>query len=517
MKLKSLIVFFCSWCIVWIGHSQTRYASRIVLIPLDDRPPCLQFPSKMGLIGHAEIVCPPRSILGRFTEFGKSDSIGLWLEKQDWKSFDAAIISLDMLAYGGLVASRVHETPLETALKRLTILKNIRKKAPQLKIYGSSVIMRLAPTADGKNEAYREKLARWADFSPYPEHKTRVEELEKEIPTTALLNYKNARKRNWTLNMAAVQLVKDKIIDFLILSQDDAKPKGVHIKDRETLIQAIDSLNLKNQIAVQPGADEVSMLLLARALSDKYHYHPRIKAIYSSDSMARQAMPFEDRPLSQTVSFHIKAIGAEEVTEVSKADILFYVFTSRFEKGRANSFLDEIQHCSKPFIIADIDPKGDVQGGDIDFTEGGKARGLFNKIYGYASWNTAGNAIGTALPHGFLSSISKTVLKKKTSKKAQKQMAYAQKWFVMNRLLDDFAYHSIVRPQALALIKERKWNAFRLTPEQTQEVEDFCLKQLLPLSLEWLKKLDNTEGVRMTPFYFDLPWNRTFEAEIDFL
>jgi hypothetical protein len=27
--------------------------------------------------------------------------------------------------------------------------------------------MRLAPTGDGKNDAYRDKLSRWAEISPY--------------------------------------------------------------------------------------------------------------------------------------------------------------------------------------------------------------------------------------------------------------------------------------------------------------------------------------------------------------
>ena len=358
-----------SLCFETLAHSP--FTSRVLLIPLDDRPPCLQFPTKMGLIGDVELVTPPRHLLGRFTQFGKCDSIILWLKKQDLTRFDAAIISMDMLAYGGLVASRVHETPLEKAAIRLEIIKEIRQKAPSIKIYGSSVIMRLAPTGDGKNEAYREKLARWADYSPYPENKEIVEKLEHEIPAEALANYKQARERNLKINKIAVELTQNKVFDYLILSQDDAKPKGVHVRDRETLMEIVKTLNLSDKIAIQPGADEVSMLLLARAMSDKYQYHPKIKVLFSSDSMANQTMPYEDRPLSKTVSFHLKAVGAEEVSDAQQADILFYVFTSRFEKGQAESFANEIhKNANKPIIIADIDPKGDVQGGDTVFTEG---------------------------------------------------------------------------------------------------------------------------------------------------
>lgn len=513
-KVYTIILLVCSLC---FSTQAQRYNSRILLIPLDDRPPCLQFPVKMGLIGDVEMVTPPRSLLGRFTQFGKCDSIIIWLKNQDLSQFDAAIISMDMLAYGGLVASRVHETPLSIAEDRTHILKTLKQKNAQLKIYGSSVIMRLAPTADGKNEAYREKLARWADYSPYSEHREIVEKLETEIPAEALANYKKARERNLTLNLRAIDWVKKGVFDYLILSQDDAKPKGIHIKDRETLIEQVKTLNLTEKIAVQPGADEVSMLLLARAMSDKYNYHPKVKAVYSSEKMAQQSMPFEDRPLHKTVSFHLKAVGAEEVFEAEKADILFYVYTSRFEKGRAESFAEELrQNSAKPIILADIDPKGDVQGGDTVFTEGVLKTGIFNKIYGYACWNTAGNTIGTALPHGMLYGVSQMILNKKIHKKTKKRREYAQKWFTLNRLLDDYAYHSIVRPKALTVIKEKKWNAYRLTDEQTAYIENFCLKELEKISVDIVKKGFNTEGVKLSKLNFDLPWNRTFEAEIDF-
>jgi hypothetical protein len=523
MKKQHLTtLFFLLGSLFLTAIGQTKHTSRVLLIPLDDRPPCLQFPIKMGLIGDVEIVTPPRPLLGRFTQFGKCDSIREWLKTQNLQKFDAAIISMDMLAYGGLVASRVNATPLEIAENRLKILEYIRQKAPKIKIYGSSVIMRLAPTGDGKNEAYREKLSRWADISPYAENMEMTEKLEKEIPEEALNNYKNARKRNLQINLLAVKLAEKQVFDYLILSQDDAKPKGIHVQDRETLVETVKRLNLGEKVAIQPGADEVSMLLLARSMTDKYNYHPSVKAIYTSDSVAQKVMPFEDRPLSKTVSFHLKAVGAKEVQTVQEADIVFYVFATRFEKGRATSFSNEIidftkNNPKKGLIIADIDPRGDVQGGDTTFTENLKRQHVFSKSYGYACWNTAGNTIGTALPHGILYGISNHALPKK--KKRTKRTESAQQWFMLNRLLDDYTYHSIVRPMALKKIKENKWNSLRLTPQQNQEIEADCTKILETIALNLAQNYRNREGgmkLKLSNFSFTLPWLRTFEAEIDF-
>lgn len=549
--IQKLSMFICVH--LWIiflslsTNAQTKLTSKVLLIPLDDRPPCLQMPVKMGLIGDVEVVAPPRNLLGRFTEFGKSDEIIKWVKTQNLKSFDAAIISLDMLAYGGLVAMREYETDTATAMKRAEFIREIRKLAPKMPIYGSSVIMRLAPTGNVVNESYRVNLAKWAEISADESKKAETTELEKKIPAEALEKYKKARERDLKLNLFSVDLVKEKVIDYLILSQDDAKPNGVHIADREKLIEYVKSNNLGEKVAIQPGADEVSMLLLARTMTDKFKYRPKIKAIYSDEKIADQFMPYEDRPLRKTVSFHIKAVGATEVSDESQADILFYVFVSRFESGKADSFAREIQtnfvdlsneigiqkKSEKNLIVADVDPKGEIQGADIKFTENLKNNRTFSEVSGYASWNTAGNTIGTALPHGLLFSLMKskydipkgnwkmTEIEFKRREKIMLRVQSAQTWFLLNRLLDDYIYHSVVRPQAIKFAQSKGWNVFRFDAEQTKAVEEFSsplVRNQVWKYLNGVTRISFSSPIceNVDTFNFILPWGRTFEAEIDF-
>ncbi len=508
------------------AQNQTKMPTKILLIPLDDRPPCLQFPVKMGEIADAQVVAPPAELLGKFTDAGKSDQIIEWIKKQDLKSFDAAIVSIDMLAYGGLVAMRVHDTDDRTALKRLEFLRELRKLAPRMKIYGSSVIMRLAPTGTGANENYRANLAQWAEISVDANLKTETAALEKKIPAEALANYRAARVRDLKINRAAVDLTREKTIDYLILSQDDAKPKGIHVADRENLIALTEKLKLTEKIAVQPGADEVSMLLLARALTDKYDYHPTIKAVYSSAQAANQVMPFEDRALNQTVGFHIKAVGARETADEKNADLLFYVFASRFETDAGAAFAAEIKNKlteNKQIIVADIDPKGDVQGGDVSFTRRLAGQKSFARLNSYAAWNTAGNTVGTTLPQGVIFALAKARLMKSAA--AETRILTAQNWFTFHRLLDDYYFHNIVRAKAKNFIAQNKWNAFRLSDEATGKVEDYSLI-LLKDSFDELTRdyfgaaSENLPGKlaceKPSGLSFDLPWNRTFEADINF-
>jgi hypothetical protein len=573
--MKNLSKILCVLCVLcglfFTTDAQTKLTSRVLLIPLDDRPPCLQMPVKMGLIGDVEVVTPPRNLLGRFTEFGKSDEIIKWLKTQNLKSFDAAIISLDMLAYGGLVAMREYETTESEAMKRADFIRQIRKIAPKMPIYGSSVIMRLAPTGNVVNESYRANLAKWAEISVDESKRAETAELEKKIPDEALEKYKKARQRDLKLNLYSVELVRDKVIDYLILSQDDAKPNGVHIADREKLIDYVKTQNLGEKVAIQPGADEVSMLLLARTMTDKYKYRPKIKAIYSDEKIADQFMPYEDRPLRKTVSFHIKAVGATEVENEKDADILFYVFVSRFQEKGAEKFIDKIlsDHAekeihkgevtwtwtsSKKLIIADVDPKGEIQGGDDSFTlQIIEKIPFLQAVDGFATWNTAGNTIGTALPQGVLMANSNDNLLNLNAKEGKKstdratRIFNAQTWFLLNRLLDDYLYHSVVRPEAIKFSRENNWNPFRFDEQSARKVESFSIEKMRPKTKELLRELDlsldekrdsfsitltrwKKEKQFFSPKYsgfqqscnginglaFSLPWGRTFEAEIDF-
>jgi hypothetical protein len=545
----ALLVFGLS--LVFGAHAQPGRSSRVLLVPLDDRPPTLQWVVKMGEIGDAEVVAPPRDLLGRFTEFGKSDEIIEWLRKQNLASFDAALVSVDMLAYGGLVAMREHRTDQATAEKRLAFIREMKKAAPKLKIYASSVMMRLAPTGTLENEAYRNDLAKWAEISADPNNARETAELEKKIPAAALADYKAARARDLRINLAAIGLVRDRIVEQLILGQDDAKPKGVHIADRERLVKEVAGLGLGARIGIQPGADELSMLKLARALNDKYNFRPRIKAVYSSDAIRNQIMPYEDRPLHQTVSFQIASVGAREVQSEAEADILFFVYASRFEPGRAESFAGEIKKRflrekdgigipvagAKPFIVADVDPKGDVQGADPNFAEALKVNLILTRADGYAAWNTAGNTIGTALPHGVVYNLAKKQFsfprlkpvrvsgpERKRRLAVMERVDYAQTWFILNRLLDDYVYHSLVRPDAVKAARNKGWNVLRLTDEQTSEVEAAAEKRIkseIWKNLNYVSPLAHNHPSGLVcedakNFDFDLPWNRTFEAELTF-
>lgn len=434
---------------------------RIALVPLDDRPVCLQYPQMLAPIAHAEIVAPPLADLGRFTTPGDTDAIARWLRAQDWSRIDALIVSTDMLSYGGLVASRVHGVDQATALARLAVIREVKRAHPALPVYAFSTIMRLAPTADGRNEAYREKLARWAEIAddarPGAEQRE-LADLVAAIPPGALDDYRRARARNLAVNLAAVQLLNEQVVDYLVVSQDDAKPRGVHLADRQAVTAAASEGDLVGRVGIQPGADEVAMLLLSRAVLRARNLQLSMRVTYSSETARTMVAPFEDRQLHETVAFQIVAAGASPARMDDPDDLHLYVFASRHDTGAPRRFAADVVKAvaaGRRVIVADVDPKGDVQGGSPAFTEALLAEQLFPKLYGYASWNTAGNTLGTAIPHGLLAAAG-TWLATRCASPEWTSIADAQATFILHRLLNDYAYQGVLRPRLNAELREAK-------------------------------------------------------------
>jgi hypothetical protein len=493
--------------------------ARVLLVPLDDRPSSLQWPERLGAIAGATVVAPPREMLGRFATPGRPAAIIAWLRRQDLASFDAAIISLDMLAYGGLVASRtMASATTDEALARIGVVHELKRRAPRLRVYGQSVGMRLAPTADGSGEAYRVALARWAEIAPSGSDTSgrdtslarETRELEARIPAAALAAYRATRARNHRLNEAAVDLAAQGILDLLVLSQDDARPRGLHVREREALAATVTRRALTARVVLQPGTDEVAMLLLARALRPAGERRERVAAIYADPATADRAMPYEDQPLRETIRRQLMTAGAEFEPDPARATLRLYVLASRGDTSRTLAFADTVTAAmaragaNSGVAVADVDPRGNVQGGDSVFTEALLRGRRVADLDGYAAWNTAGNAIGTTLAQALIRRAAGGAVNRT-----------AQAWFLLDRFVDDYAYHTLVRPALQALSRTRQWSAIGLSPDQAREAEGWATPQLRT-QFTRLADVVLPSGCAARDMVFRLPWDRAFEAEFDF-
>ena len=78
---------------------------RITFVPLDGRPPCRQFVLDAADIAGTKIDVLPYELQDYYTMPGEKEKAREWLQENLAKS-DAAIISIDQLLYGGLLADR---------------------------------------------------------------------------------------------------------------------------------------------------------------------------------------------------------------------------------------------------------------------------------------------------------------------------------------------------------------------------------------------------------------------------
>ncbi|HXO17400.1 MAG TPA: DUF4127 family protein, partial [Candidatus Dormibacteraeota bacterium] len=87
-------------------HVAALLAATIAFVPMDDRPVTSQLPVLLGRIAGVTVEVPPPALLGKFLDPGRSDALVAWLNRKTSRRPSAFVVSTDMLAYGGLIASR---------------------------------------------------------------------------------------------------------------------------------------------------------------------------------------------------------------------------------------------------------------------------------------------------------------------------------------------------------------------------------------------------------------------------
>jgi uncharacterized protein YeaO (DUF488 family) len=515
-------------------------AGYLVLLPIDDRPAVGQFAQMIGRIADHEVKMPPRELLGRFTKPGNVAKLDEWLRAQDYRNTDALIVSLDMLCYGGLVAS--HAASEESALRQLEFLRWFKKQNPRKPVYVFSTIKRVAPTATARTRGTHDKLARWAELKDrvaktndqkFAEELTR---LESELPPSAITDDLAARKRNLNVNLAALELVKQNVINEMVLLQDDAREFGLHRQDQARLRERLKELKLETRVPIYNGADEGSLSLVSRAILDKFQSKVRIAVIYSSEKSRNVIAPYEDHPLQFTVESQIRAAGGVVVKDNEPFDYRLYVNAPATERAEFNQFVGKLLaelKAQRPVALADLlFPPPHHSGADERLIEALKREKLFDAFVGYAAWNTAGNTLGTAIPAANLRVFFRNKLNDLAERGARAETAHLE--FLLHRYAGDYLYHDVVRPVANADLRKAADDGtvtYELTPElyeaANKEVADKLKAEIETFFAEHIQGKTYTfsfQGRRPHSFTVGglkdlnvyLPWSRTFEVVVEY-
>ncbi len=248
------------------------------------------------------------------------------------------------------------------------------------------------------------------------------------------------------------------------------------------------------------------MVLLARALVDRAARSPAIDVVYSRPDGGADNDPLEFAPIDTTVADIVRACRRTAGRARRRRDPL----RARDEHERRTGDARFWPRSPPPWraaivAVADLTFLGDSMPEQRALVDELIAAKLAGRIDAFASWNTTANTVGTAVPEAL------TVL---LAKRAGTFAARAHAQFMLDRYVDDYAFHDFVRPAindmlAKAGVEDHTY----LLPEVAEGIASQN-RWLL-----WQRGLDLL--ARIYPQYRDagmtitLPWDRTFETQID--
>ncbi|MCI5745572.1 MAG: DUF4127 family protein [Erysipelotrichaceae bacterium] len=495
---------------------------KIVHIPLDERPCNYDFPYLMFKGEEFDIVRVPTQYMGLKKKPGDVKKIQEFFENE-CKDAYAAIVSIDTLIYGGIVPSRLHYFTFDEVSKRLDVLLKVKEANPNIKIYAYSLVMR-CPCYDDDDEEpfYYQQYGLKLHTKKAIEHKMKVNVATKEeinyyqnvkIPKEYEDDYSFRREINTAITCKVVELVRDNIISFLIVPQDDSAPYGYTALDQMKVRKVVDENHLQLKVLTYPGADEVSNTLFARMLNEYYHQKPLVYVMYPSDECKNVIPCAEDRPLDISVRSQIIASGCLMCDNIDDASLILAInaptknmISSQFRDdsdyfgyvvGRnLVEFVTRIEYLVKnehrALTVCDI---GYCNGSDPAFIKLLDQKKLYMDLAGYASWNIPCNSLGTALPMG----IRYIYPHNKESFDD----------FLMHRYVEDIGYSCLARKILREKYCGTKANDYTIYDVHGQR-DPYWLSLTNKVMKEALNDLcPNFPKYEILDMYF--PWSRTYD------
>ena len=438
---------------------------KILFLPIDNRPVCYSLAKDIASIdSNLEIILPQRDYLGGLQKKADIDKLFDWLKS--CPKPDAIILSLDTIAYGGLIPSRRSNETLAEIKSRLEKLKQILKEK-NAKVYAFSSIMRIS-----NNNYNEEEKEYWKDYGKKIfEYSYSGGKQKNNIPNKILEDYLSTRKRNFEINKIYLEWQKEGIFNTLIFSKDDCAEFGFNVEEAREL----ESLGGK----VKTGADEIPLSLLSRAIEKDI----TVFIEYSEPQQKDLISNYEDVSIEKSVLGQLELGGFNVTTEREKADIILYVNNFVGKQGElvmgwetGGKYKGNFVPPNKPYCVADV---RFANGADNDFVEQLLPQIDLSKFYGYAGWNTSANTLGSLLAGV------------KVAFQAENYNEEAFKKLQLIRFLDDWAYQANVRGQ----------------------INEPC--DISELMRPFEEKLSNIFDYKkqLQPKY-TYPWKRKFEVEI---
>lgn len=516
------LIFFVMMICLLMTSTVAAKGKQILYVPIDNRPcnlsQVVQVAEKLGY----EILTPPAEIIGAEKFRGDPEKIWQWVFDTAPQA-DYAVLSTDALMYGSLVASRIQQLDPSEILARARRFEDFDAKFPYLQIYAFGTIMRTPrgvsyPGIEPDYYAvYGPKIFQYSALLDKQETEQLsgkelrgLKTLRAEIPAEHLDDWFGRRAKNFDANKYLIDLTRRGVFEYFLLGCDDsALHSQTHLESRH-LTEYAQDLG-KTVVQVTSGADELGMLMIARAINRDRDQMPFVSVLYNDGVGAKTFPTYCNEPIGVSVDAAIIAAGALRIPTHERADLVLAVNTRRngktFEaadtkrnkinlRGDVKSFVEPVKKfvaAGYPVAVADI---SFANGADNALMEQLRRDDLQYKIRAYGGWNTATNSTGFLIGAG--------VLTKFMDDKAVAEL-------LTTRYLDDWAYQANIRQEIM--------NASYGLPgdgglwalgDKLPPLEQLLNERMKTFAAENLR-LPNRW--RLETLTVRLPWKRTFECD----
>ena len=477
-----------------------------VFLPLDARPVCYQTPQLLMKMAGVLPLMPNPDWLGHLKQPAEIPVLIKWLETLS--DFNAPVFAaLDLMAYGGLIPSRIG---LETEAEIRNQLSQFYGILMSSAVYGYSSILRI-PTYNNAEEepeywaTYGSALQAFSTLSYHAMvDKSLLPAWPDEIPLEVLADFLHRRHRNFSINEYHLQCLMAGLLQSVIFCEDDRTEAGLNVAEADCLKTQVELHDLQALASVQTGADEIGHCLLARHLNAFAIEAPTVWVVYTHPEGKDSYACFDGVPLEAVVQQRLNTCGLKPAETYEQATMVLLVHSPATQLGmgdycenrpavieealqynEATAEINKAQAHQKPLVIADV---ASANGGDFGFYETVllPQPNWIEWLYGYAGWNTPGNSIGSALA---MASIRL---------QAEREDAFNSTYFqqlLAIRLADDVIYQSKVRGEL----------------RQLSDADALSTTLVTDLLAEDLAVIKNKVGLPVQALDAYFPCNRTFE------
>ena len=359
-----------------------------------------------------------------------------------------------------------------------------------------------------------------------------MERLRGEFPPDDLEKYLAHFDESTALASMLIELTEEGVLTRLVLGQDDGEEYSVGNLKKMELATLLTKKNIAQEWAmIVHGADEIALTMLARMAVDDLCAHggaaPRVALRYARADMADMIFPFMAVSNDVTAREKIAMLGASLAEDGEHNDLTLVLsagdnaMDTLGTRAPAATVVKDMLAVGTPVALVDLSRHFHTEETLLPILV--EKNVPVNALTAYAGWNTASNAIGTALAEAVLYHCA---MQKAPNKEERERSTYANLAFLTGRIAEDEFYlketidrvNDTLRTAGyrntadLDLTRNWRWANDLLTNDLNRRVKSYESTAAFRTPFVQNDMRLRVMQSNITAYY---PWLRTFEIRLE--